>query len=208
MIIARRSLLGGLMGILLVTAACTLSDPRFQPVTSPHLAHLGINVEAPGVQDWNVHEQRSEDKWFVLFKKTEPDDPSHTQIVSLEANRFTRLEKKMFDRDTSMRQFLEYRIEQGRAQSSERIRQLESDVTSDAVGDMEVARGSALWQERDNVHFPGVVLMMNDVYYFFAHPEDPLVLILVHASTREPAEEQRLSVDSLAERFMEAIQFD
>jgi len=195
------------LGALVAASSCALTDSRFRPVTSSHQSHLGITVEAPGVDGWQVHEQRAADKWFMLFKKTTPGDAKRTRFVSLEATRFTELERKVFDRDVGLKNFVEYRLEQGRAQTSARLRELESEIVDETVKNIGTVRGSIMWEERNNPHFPSAVLRLENTSYFFFHPVNPNVLIIVIASTRQPINSERLSPTPMAETFIADMRF-
>lgn len=195
------------LSTLIAVSSCALTDSRFRSVTSSHQSHLGITVEAPGVDGWKMHEQRAADKWFVLFKKTAPGDAERTQFVSLEATRFTELEKKVFDRDVGLRNFVEYRLEEGRAQTSVRLRELESEIVDETVKNIVTVRGSIMWEERNNPHFPSAVLRLENTSYFFFHPRDPNILVTVIASTRQPIKSERLSPTPLAETFIAGMRF-
>jgi hypothetical protein len=192
---------------LVVTSSCTLSDPRFQPVTAAQQSHLGVSVQAPGIDGWQVHEEREANKWFVLFKTTDPGDSKRTQYVALRAARFTPTEKKVFERDVGLQKFAEGMLKDGRAHTDKRFRELDSEIVPETVHGIKSIRGVMVWEERNNPHFPGAVLRMDNSYYFFFEPMNTRVMLIVHASTREPIDDIRLSADPLARSFIESMMF-
>lgn len=197
----------GTAGILILASSCTLSDPRFQPVTATRQTHLGVSVEAPELEGWQIHEERSADKWFVMFKTTDPGNSMRTQYVALRAARFTEAQKQEFERDVGLQKFAEGMLQDGWTHTDRRFRELESEIVPDTVRDMETVRGAMVWEERNNPHFPGAVLRVDNAYYFFLDPASSRVMLIVHASTREPVGDVRLSADPLARSFIESMDF-
>lgn len=195
-------------GILVLASSCTLPDPRFKPVTAPRQSHLGVSVEAPGVDGWQIHEERGADKWFVLFKTTDPANSMRTQYVALRAARFTPSEKEQFERDIGLQKFAEGMLKNSWASTDKRFRELGSEIVPETVRDMKSVRGAMVWEEHNNPHFPGTVLRMDNSYYFFLHPVNSQVMLAVHASTREPSDDIRLSAQSLAKTFIDSMSFN
>lgn len=200
-----RLLLGLLIAGLL--SGCAATDPRFQPVTSARLAYLGVRVQAPGVSGWTVHEERRADSWFVIFKTTDPGNPMRTRFVSLQAGRLTPAEKEQFVREGGLQAFATLKLGHGRSTTSSRFKVLESDFVPDRVNGIDAIRGKRIVDEHDNPHFRGTVLRTNNTYYFLLHPGSGRVLVAVHASTREPRNDVRLTSAPLADSFIKDMSF-
>lgn len=75
--------------IVLVTLAASIAAKglEFTPLQDLHSSHLGITVEAPGIEGWLVSEVRYKAGWRIMYRHEDKDDPSRTSAVFLKADR-------------------------------------------------------------------------------------------------------------------------
>ena len=143
--------------------------------------------------------------WRVTFKHGE--GTISTKIAQVFVARIDPTTVKKLEKEGELRKLVDYEIAQGLAKTSARFEKKKLEIRPQSIYGEDGYYVRLDWEERDNPNFPGRILVMKNVNYRFQNPKDPTLLILVWVSTREPIEHQTYSVESLAETFLQSMQF-
>src|SRR6185295_17413720 len=69
-------------------SGCASGGVYFDSVREARSSHLGIAVEAPGIQHWVVGEKKYDAGWRIMYKYENAAEPTRTRFVILKADRY------------------------------------------------------------------------------------------------------------------------
>lgn len=199
-----RAILAGaglLLALLATSAAARDSEPT--AVQDLHPSHLGITVEAPGTEGWLVAEERSKKGWQLLYRHADSADESRTSGVLLKSDQFGK--GKFARREGSLEQLAQKVLRETRTPDNAQYLEKWAEVKRADVHGVEAWRLRIAWEERNNPHHAGAVLLMEVSQLLMLHPLDPDRVISVVASTRRKVEQEALSADALLDSFVGAM---
>jgi hypothetical protein len=178
---------------------------EFAPVKEPQLSYLGITVQAPGTEGWVVAEQQYRKGWRVMYRIAESTEESRTSGVFLKADQYK--PGKFAKEFTSLEALAQRVLRETRTPDNPQFTEKWAEVARADVHGTEAWRMRIAWEERNNPNFPGAEFLMEVVQVLMAHPQDPDRVLSIAATTRRRLDQEPLSADELAARFVGAMTF-
>ncbi len=178
-------------------------DPENVPVTELHPSHLGIAIEAPGVEDWLLTEQRDEEWWRITYRTWGDDDS--TSVVTFKTDRYP---TGGFAREhVNLKQLARTVLAASRSPDNIFFKEKSAGLKREVMHGVEACHIRIVVEERNNPRFKGTALILEKSRLLMLHPRNPDQLISVAVDTRYRLERERESADELLSDFMEAMQF-
>ncbi|MFZ2506913.1 MAG: hypothetical protein WAW79_00375 [Steroidobacteraceae bacterium] len=191
--------------MLLATRAmpAAAEDPENIPVTELHPSHLGITIEAPGIEDWLVTEKRGKEGWHIWYRTWGDDDS--TSVVTFRTDRYP---AGGFAREHgSLGELARSVLAASRSPDNIFFREKSAELKRRDMYGVEAHHIRIVVEERNNRQFPGTALILEKSQLLMLHPHNPDQLISVSADTRYRLERDRENADELLSDFMETMEF-
>jgi hypothetical protein len=191
------------MLLVMLPAPAAAEDPENIPVTELHPSHLGITIEAPGIEQWLITEKREKEGWHIRYRTWGDDDS--TSVVTLRSDRYP---AGGFAREHgNLGELAGTVLVESRSPDNIFFREISAELQRRDMHGVEAQHIRIVVEERNNRRFPGTALILEKSQLLMLHPHNPDQLISVSVDTRYRLERERESADELLSDLMETMEF-